>query len=406
MRIWIINHYALPPTTAGGTRHYNFARQLIARGHEVTIIAANLSHFTHTYNQEANYQPGDIDQRYVVPFIWIPTPVYKSNTIARFWNMLVFSWRLQCNKYLKRQSLPDVIIGSSPQIFAAFSAEILARRLKKPFVLEVRDLWPESLVDLGRFTARHPLIKMMKYMEQYLYRRAKKVISLLPSADKYLVASGVDPAHILWLPNAIDTDILPPATTLTQSHCFTVMYAGAHGVANDLDTLIAAAKLLQMRNLHTNIRICLVGAGPAKEKLQQRVRDEKITCVEFVPAVAKEKIYTVLNHADAFLMLLKSSPVFRWGISPNKLFDYLLMSRPVIFAVDTPFNPIEKYNAGISIMPSDPEALANAIHQLSLLSKAELAAMGQRGKEYVLQQHSVQGLTDALENLICEVAAG
>ena len=209
MRIWMINHYAAPPTMAGGTRHYNFARQLMQRGHEVTLIAANYNHFSHTYIPTPT-QAGEIDYTYEVPFIWIPTPTYRGNTLARFQNMLTFSWNTLRKKYLPRTSPPDIIIGSSPHLFAALGAELLSRRLKVPFILEIRDLWPESLVDLGRMSTRHPMIKLMRGIEKYLYKRADRIISLLPSADKYLIAHGVKPEHILWLPNSIDSDAIPP----------------------------------------------------------------------------------------------------------------------------------------------------------------------------------------------------
>ena len=394
MRIWIINHYAAPPAMAGGTRHYQLARQLKQRGHDVLIIAANYNHFSQSF-MPTPAGVGKIDDAYEVPFIWIPTPRYRGNTLSRFWNMLVFSSRLLNKKYLPLSSPPDVIIGSSPHLFAAFGAELLSRRLKKPFVLEIRDLWPETLVDLGRMSTRHPLIKIMKHIEKYLYKRAKRIISLLPAADKYLIACGVDPEHILWLPNAIDTDIVPDNLLPATSDKFTFMYAGAHGLANDLDTVLHAAKILQDKSSADRMRICLIGEGPAKRHLQELAAQLKLTSVEFLDPVPKNQIYSVLNRADAFLMLLKKSPVFRWGISPNKLFDYLVMERPVIFGVDTPFNPIEQYHAGLSVPPSDPAALATAMHDLSLLPKEELNNMGLRGKNFVLQHHHIQQLTNS-----------
>lgn len=401
MRIWIVNHYALPPTSAGGTRHYNFARQLRQRGHEVVIIAANYNHFSHSFTP-TTAALGELDHTHGVPFVWIPTPAYQGNTLSRFWNMLVFSMRLQQKKYLPLSSPPDVIIGSSPHLFAALSAKHLSKRLRKPFLLEIRDIWPDTLVDLGRFTHQHPLIRMLKMIEQHLYKKAKRVISLLPSADKYLTQCGVNPDHILWLPNAIDSDNVPSEFTPETKDIFTVMYAGSHGLANDLDTALDAAKILQLKGV--KCRIALVGDGPDKQRLKDRVKNENISLIKFFDAVPKKEIYSMLNKADVFLMLLKRSPIFRWGISPNKLFDYLVMGRPVIFGVDTPFNPIESCNAGISIDPSDPAALAAAIEALSLLPSEELHAMGSRGKDFVLEKHDISYLTASLEKLITDVA--
>lgn len=396
MRIWIINHYALPPTSAGGTRHYNFAKQLMQRGHEVVIMAANYNHFTQTFI--AAEQFGKLDHTYDVPFMWIPTPAYAGNTVGRFWNMLVFSWQIQRKKFLKQLFVPDIVIGSSPHLFAAFSAEWLARRFKKPFILEIRDIWPDTLVDLGRFSSKHPLIQMMKIMEKYLYKRAVKIISLLPLAHQYLKQFSVADEDVLSLPNAID------AVTLTSESaprsCFTFMYAGAHGLANDLDTVVYAAKILEKKKLTQPIQIFLIGEGPHKSHLQALVEKENVSIVKFFDSVAKNKIYVEMDKADAFLMLLKHSPVFRWGISPNKLFDYLLMGKPVIFGVDTPYNPVEQCQAGISVKASDPEALADAMYQMSQLPLEVLQGMGKRGREFVLQKHNVVYLTDLLEELL------
>lgn len=403
MRIWIINHYAAPPVMAGGTRHYNFAKQLMQRGHEVTLIAANYNHFSHRFVESAT-EPGVVDNSYEVPFIWIPTPTYSGNTIARFQNMLSFSGKLLLNKYLPRHAQPDVIIGSSPHLFAALGAEWLARRLKVPFILEIRDLWPESLVDLGRISTKHPLIIMMRQIEKYLYKRAKAIISLLPSADQYLIKQGVKPENILWLPNTVDIDAIPANLTPGVSDKFTFMYAGAHGLANNLDTVLHAAYLLEKQKRHQRIQIVLIGSGPEKQRLQALAQSLNLTMVTFKDPVSKSEIYHELNKADAYLMLLQDSPVFRWGISPNKLFDYLAMARPVIFGVNTPFNPVEQCQAGISIKPSDPEALASAILQLAETPRERLNEMGQRGKEYVLKYHHINALSDTLETLLLKVS--
>ncbi len=402
MRIWMINHYAAPPTMAGGTRHYNFARQLIHRGHEVTLIAANYNHFAHSYVQTTAAR-GELDHSQAVPFIWLPTPAYRGNTWARFQNMLSFSWKILNKKYLPRTQRPDLILASSPHLFAALSGELLARKLKVPFILEIRDLWPESLIDLGRISKHHPLIKVMRGVEGYLYKRARRVISLLPAADQYLIAHGVKPENILWLPNAIEAETLPANLAHSPAAHFTLMYAGAHGLANDLDTVLHAAKILENQGQAKGIRICLVGSGPEKSRLKALAAELNLSIVEFLDPVAKNEIYHTLNQADAFLMLLKESPVFRWGISPNKLFDYLLMGRPVIFGVNTPFNPIEKYQAGLSVQPSNPAQLADAIHKLVSLPKEDLSKMGERGKEFVMQHHHLPALTNALEELIVKV---
>jgi len=401
MRIWIVNHYALPPHASGGTRHFGFAHELIQRGHEVTLIASDYDHNSHTFFPRS---VGKIDRTCAVPFVWIPTPAYKGNTIARLWNMLVYSFRILQKKYLMNaEQKPDVIIGSSPHLFAAFAAKRLAKRLKIPFILEVRDLWPETLIDLGKMSSYHPLIMVMKWIERHLYHHADRIISLLPHATEYFMQYGVSASRVTWLPNAIHADALALTYTQQKQDKFTIMYAGAHGLANDLETVLDAAKILQYQGLDQNIRICLLGNGPHKDFLKNRAENEKINMVDFIDAVPKSKIYAMLNKADGFLMLLKKSPLFRYGISPNKLFDYLVMARPIIFGVDTAYNPIQECQAGITIAPSDPKALAKAIQNLYQLPESERVAMGLRGKNFVMENHYIKNLTNILEKILLEI---
>lgn len=400
MRIWIINHYAAPPSMPGGTRHYSFAKELIKRGHQVTLFAANYNHFTHCHID--SHQMKTLSQD--VPFIWIPTPPYKGNTIARFWNMLVFSFRVLQKKFVRHTEPPDIIIGSSPHLFAAFSAYLLAKKYHVPFIFEVRDLWPETLIDLGRISRHHPLIVLMRWIEKFLYKKAHHLITLLPSADTYLIAQGVSKNRISWLPNSIDTDVMPNNISsipyASQQNEFVIMYAGAHGLANDLETVLYAANILQEKYQSHCIRIILVGDGPTKPVLKKLADELQLSMITFQDAVPKKQIYTELQKADAFFILLKKSPLFRWGISPNKLFDYLVMEKPIIFGIDTPFNPIEQYQAGISVPPGDPEALAKAMFELSQLSKKERQEMGIRGKQFVLEHHHIQRVTDSLEKIL------
>jgi len=400
MKIWIINHYALPPRGAGGTRHYSLARELQSRGHEVLVIGANYNHFSHELIPSSG-KIGELDTSCDVPFLWIPVRAYQGNSPRRLLNMMDFVFGLLRNKYLRSKASPDVIIGSSPHLFAAFAAFRLARRLKKPFVLEVRDIWPESLTDLGRISKKHPLILIMKWIELYLYRHADRVITLLPNSKDYLVSCGVPASNILWLPNSVN--ILPPKNNKVrdkQDKKFTVMYAGAHGLANDLETVVKAAKILHEMGKDQKIRIMLVGDGPEKTRLQEMVSSENTGIIEFMNPVPKQKIYDVMDQADAFIMLLKKSPVFRWGISPNKLFDYMMMARPVIFGVETPVDPVRISDSGISIPSGDPGVLANAICQLAGLSEKTRLEMGERGRKYVTQHHDVRLLAVSLEQFI------
>lgn len=400
MHVWIINQYAYTPEHSTGTRHWSLARRLVELGHHVTIVSSS---FFHTARRETRLAGAETHKREVidgVDYLWLRAPAYGGNSLGRLWNMLAFAWRVWRQCGATDIEPPDVVIGSSPQLFAAWSAERLARRHGVPYVLEIRDLWPESFVSLGHMTQWHPLVLALSFLERLLYRRASRILSLLPNAADYIVQHGGNADKIEWLPNGIDFSLVPPSAPAPTNDQFTLVFAGSHGAANGLDQLLDAAKLLQGRDTGDCIRLQLVGDGPEKPRLQQRTVTEEIRNVDFLPPVPKQQIYNVLAAADACLMLLEDSPVFRWGISPNKLFDYMASSRPVVFSVSTNFNPISEAKAGITVRPGDVDALADGIEQMANTPLAERQAMGVRGREYVERHHNFRALGDKLERVL------
>ncbi len=403
MRLWIVNHYAYAPNHFAGTRHYSLARHLIRRGHDVTVISTS---FFHKACQETRLAEGETYKRESidgVPFHWLRTPPYRGNTLGRLWNMAVFAGRVWREQGLAHEPRPDAIIGSSPDLLAAWAAERLARRFGVPFVLEIRDLWPETLVSLGRVSRMHPLVLWMSRIERGLYRRADRILSLLPGAAEFIAAHGGTREKTVWLPNGIDLEWIPEPTPIEEKSTFTVMFAGAHGPANGLDLVLDAAEILQKNPAPQPIRIQLVGDGREKPRLMQKAQTAGLTNVEFVAPVPKQQVYEKLQQADAFLMVLENSPVFQWGISPNKLWDYMACARPVIFSVSTPYNPVEEAGAGATAIPGDPRSLAESIRTLAAQPLAVRREMGQRAREHVLRHHSFENLAFTLEGVLHEL---
>lgn len=400
MRILIINHYAYAPSHSAGTRHYELARELIKRGHEVLIVATS---FYHKGHKETRLLPSEQWKRELsdgVPFVWLRTPPYSGNSLARIWNMLVFTGRVWSEVGLREEAKPDVVLGSSPHLFAAWAAERLAKRHRVPFVLEVRDLWPQTLVDLGGISAYHPLVRALYWLERYLYRKAACVLTVLPSAADYIVARGASEERVVWLPNGVALDSFPEIIKSKDSQVVTLMYAGAHGLYNGLDTVLEAAELLEQEGWGDRVKIRLVGDGPQKARLQKRLRERGIRIVSFEPPVPKTQIHALLQEADAFLMVLKDAPVFKWGISPNKLFDYMAAERPIIFGAGSSNNPVNDAGAGISVEPGDPKALANGIKIIAQTPPEERMLMGRRGRDYVTEHHCFEKLGEKLEKIL------
>lgn len=382
MRILLVNAYAFPPTQPGGTRHYSLAKALLAMGHQPVIAASGFDHITRTDRLE----PGAAMARTThggVPFLWLRTPGYQgSGGAARVWNMLAFARAVQRRLPGYLDGRPDVVVGSSPHLFAAQASLRLARRLGVPFVLEVRDVWPQSLVDVMGVPRWHPLIWMMERIERDLYRGADHIVSLLAGLGRRVAERGGNPAAITWVPNGIDLGLVPPLGEPGERVPFTFMYAGSHGITNALDVLLDAVALLRDNGAWPagRVRLVFLGTGPEKARLQARVQDEGLTGVEFRPPVAKEAVFPVLAEADAFLVSAQPSGLWQHGISFNKLFDFMAVGRPTVIGMDCPGNPIAEAGCGLTVRPGDAGAMAEGMAQILALSPQARRDLGNRGR--------------------------
>lgn len=405
MKVWIINHYAVPPSQAGITRHFSLAQELLKLGHEVTIFASSFDHLTRTQMHLRGGERWRSEDYAGIRFVWIRTPSYSGNSPRRFWNMIAFARAFPRVARKFGGGRPDVVMGSSPHLFAPFAAERWARREGIPFVLEVRDLWPQSLVDIGNISQSHPVIRVMAWMERELYRRSNGIACLLPGAAEYIEARGAPKNSVVWLPNGIEDDLLREPLSPTLKQEFVITYAGAHGTANGLDTVLDAAALLQRSSGQPKVKFVLIGDGPEKKRLMERAARNKLNNVEFKDSVPKHLIHGELAKADAFLMILKSSPVFQHGISPNKLFDYFGAARPVLFGVNTAYNPVAEAGAGFTFDPSEPSTLAKAVLELVTLPADTRALMSKAGRRYVERYHLYSEIAKKLDALLRSTAS-
>lgn len=404
MQVWIVNHFALTPDQPGGTRHIELARQLAAQGIEVTIVGAGQQHIS-----DRNHVPaGQAWHRETVQgvrFHWVATPSSSPKYSARICNNIVFASSIASRRGLKDLPRPNVIVGTSPDLLSAFAAYLTAKIFGVPFVLEIRDIWPQSAVEIGLFSRRHPFIFALSQLEKFLYRNADWIVTLLPLAHKHIIPRGGDARRITWVPNGftIGEQAFEVDERKKVLNHFTLMYAGSHGNANNLESLLEAAQILKSRGLHKRLTLKLIGDGPNKETLKQQAIAMELDFVSFEPAVPKNEIGPILSQADAFCIVFHGHSVYRHGISANKLYDYLAIGRPVIIALDSEYNPVVEASAGIAIEPDQPEVLADAIQKLMQSSEGERREMGARARAYAIENHSMQLLgnrfADVLKNV-------
>lgn len=400
--VWIINHYAQEPGGAGGTRHFSLAKQLKARGFLPYIIAASTVH-----NQQAQrLEEGEtfrIDWHEDIPFVWLKSSPYEGNGLQRLWNMIEFGWRLFDKTLARTIPKPDMVIGSTPDPFAALGAERVARRHKAKFLCEVRDFWPISLIELGKMSRFHPLALLMFGIERWLYKRAQRIIVVQQRSDLYLMPLGVPPEKLLYLPNGIDISLFPDPAPARQREDFTLMYFGAHGNGNALDNLLYAMKIVEEKDTAGRIKLRLIGDGPLKPVLQNLAHSLGLKQVSFEAPIAKRDIPALADAADAFVFNVVDMPILRYGISANKLFDYLAAKRPVIFACNAVNNPVEDAHAGITVPAGDAKKLAAAIIEVSETPFDLRLSMGERGRDYVTQTHSFDALGEKLANALTQL---
>lgn len=401
MKIWWINYTALPPDEAGGTRHYSFARELISRGHDVTVVAASFHYVSEEPIRLEEDEAWRLQTEAGVPFVWLRAPSYRGEqTVRRLASWLEFSRKVWSARWTSNIEPPDIVIGSSPYPFAALAAERIASRYEVPFIYEVRDLWPETLIELGDVSPWHPFVFVLRAIEAWLCRRASGVVSLLRDASGYLSDRGAEKDSIVWIPNGVDLEMLPAIREVPDEEPFVLLYAGAHTLANDLDLLLDAAARVGPTVGNRRLEVRLVGDGREKSRLVSRARREGLNHVSFFPPVPKTEIYQVLAEAHAFYMAFRDSPLYRWGASPNKLFDYLASARPVIYAVPGTRNPVERAGAGVTVQPGHLNDLVEAIRTLASRSAKELTQFGRRGREHVEESYSVATLADELEGFL------
>ena len=313
----MLNHTAVTPVMPGGTRHYDQAKELIKQGHQVSIFASGFSHRTkreEKLERRQNYRWENVDG---VEFIWVRTFPYKQNDWRRVVSWLNYSFRTILLG-LRLKEVPDVILASSPDLFAGLAGYLLARAKRACFIFEIRDLWPETLVTIGGYSKRNLAVIILRLLEKFLYRKAKKIIVLHPKASDYITRLGIPDNKIVHIPNGVrpelfsDTGINLPeeldeiVSGLKSQGKLLVGYTGAHGIANALDTIIEAAKLLQDEGV-SKVHFLMVGDGPGKEELVRRVRSWGLDNITFYKSISKYAIPQLLRMIDIAVISWKKS---------------------------------------------------------------------------------------------------
>jgi len=403
MHILIIHQAFAALDEPGGTRHHELARYLVQQGHQVTIIASPVSYLTGTaLSSSIPWKSQQVLDGVTILRTYTYPALHRSfvHRIFSFFSFMFSSFSVG----LGIRGV-DLVWGTSPPIFQGMTAWILARLKRVSFLFEVRDLWPAFAIQVG--VLRNPLlIRASEWLEQFLYHHADEVLVNSPGFIPHVQQRGA--RRVALLPNGADPRMfdtkLDGATFRKRNGLegkFIALYAGAHGMSNDLEVVLQAAHLLRE---HKEITVVFLGDGKDKPALQARARTMALENTVFLPPIPKTEIPAALASSDACIAILKPIPLYA-TVYPNKVFDYMAAGKPVILAIGGVIREvIESAGAGIPVEPGDPQALATAILHLASDRRVGLE-MGRKGRKYMEEHFDRATLARRLAELLADLVS-
>ena len=405
MRILYLSQYFPPEVGATQTRAYEMARGLVQAGHQVTMLAEVPNHpsgiIPPAYRGKW-FERSDLDGIDVLR-VWV-----KASPVKSFRSRMAFYLTFMANGALigalQARGPFDVVYATSPPLFVGGAGLALHWLKRTPFVFEVRDLWPESAVVLGELRSPRA-IALATRLEELCYNRASRVVVVTEGIRQRLLARGQAADKLVLIPNGANTELFQPQPALgaefrqqhgLRSDDFVVMYAGIHGIAQGLDTVLRAAQRLRVQD---NIRFVMVGEGPVKPELQQLRSDLGLDNVLMLPEQPRTSMPAVLSAADVALVPLRKVELFEHAV-PSKLFDAWACGCPVLLSIDGEARRVlEAANGGLFAPPEDSPALAQAISQLAKMPDRG-QSLGANGRRFTVERYSRQAQARQLEQIL------
>lgn len=370
MKIWLINQYNMPPEYGHLNRHFNFGKYLKRLGHEPTVFVGSFLHNTKIQMIEDDslirkYENVDY------PYYFIKTCDYSSSKLKRIYAMYEFYKNLF--KAVKSLDKPDAILGSSAHPLAAVAAIKLAQKFGCQSIVEVRDLWPESFVAYGIVTTKNPLLRLLYAGEKWIYSNADKLVFTMEGGKDYIIEQGwdtdqdgpIDINKVHHINNGVDLEVFNynkehhkfQDEDLEDSKTIKIIYTGSIRKVNNLNVLLDTAKLIKRKD----VKFLVYGDGDEKETLEERCKNENINNVIFKGKIEKKYIPFILSKADINFMHGGYSPIMRYGMSANKLFDYIASKKVIVSDMKSNYDIILSYGIGEVASKAKPEIIAEVI---------------------------------------------
>ncbi len=404
MHTLLVHQAFVSPQEPGGTRHFELAQRAVAQGNEFTIVAGNLNYKT---GKQIIPSSRLVEEQTIGGIRVLRAYIYPSLHRSFTWRVVAFiSFMVTSVLASLRVGRVDLVMTTTPPIFQALSTWLVAFLRRKPFLLEVRDLWPEFAVQMGVVT-NPALITLARWVESFLYAQATHILINSPGFKPHLLQKGVKPEKISVVANGGSLDMFNPDADGQACRAqwqlegkFIAMYAGAMGQANDLPTILRSAKRLEGP---PEIEFVFVGDGKERANTERMAQEMGLSNVYFVGPVPKNEMRHVLAAADVCLATLLDIPMFN-TVYPNKVFDYMAAGRPTVLGIDGVIRKVvEGANAGFFVPPGNDEAIADAV--LTLSQNRELArTMGRNGRACVEQDFDRDRQAEKFVELITRLA--
>jgi glycosyltransferase involved in cell wall biosynthesis len=389
--IWIINDYAGSPHHGMEFRHYYLGKQLIKLDYSINIISSNYSHL---FKKLPEFSSENIDG---INYFWLKTLNYgSSQNKMRVLKWFIFSLKLFFLPFKLKK--PDVIIVSPMAPFLIVPSWILAKFYSSKLIYEVKDIWPDSLIEHGGISPRHPLILVMYWFEKFALNRSDIIVSNLPNYGQYVTKRLKFNKPFEWISNGIDLDELSNNEPLEKSFCsripkdkFVIGYTGSVGLANSLEYFCKSAEILR-----NNKNICFVIVGDGGQKNNLIYSFGHLDNLIFIEGIPKRQVPNMLDLFDACYAGLSKKQIYKYGVSLNKIFDYMFSAKPIIYAIDSGnINLVDLSNCGLSIRAECAESISSACLKLFGMSESERSKLGGNGKRYVLDNFTYEKLSQS-----------
>lgn len=391
MNIVLINHYAGSPEMGMEFRPYYLAREWVRMGHRVRIIAGDFSHLR-IKNPEVLK---DFQREYIdgIEYYWVRTGTYQGNGVRRAFTMFRFVGKLwfSADKIAEKWK-PDVVITSSTYPLDTYAGQRIAKKSGAKLIHEVHDMWPATLCEIGGMSRNNPFVILMQLAENSAYQHSEKVVSLLPKAKEYMIRHGMHPNKFEYIPNGVvedewqNTEPLPVKykqffQEKKKEGKFIVGYFGGHAISNALNILLDTSKSIN----DSEIIFVLVGNGAEKNRLIQRAKAENLKNVFFFPAVKKKCVPELIKMFDCIYAGGQPSPLYRFGICFNKIYDSMMGGKPIICAITTAYSPVAEYQCGYMINSGDIKGICTSIKALKDMDSEGREQLGMNGKNAASQ---------------------